>query len=351
MESAINSARGGGQPLEAGLQQSMEQAMGVDFSGVRVHTDSRSDKLNESIQAKAFTTGQDMYFRQGAYQPRSRGGQELIAHELTHVVQQNGEAAQRHPRSQHNQPNKTISRQTTLYGEREIQGKGNKTVKTKEEIQNQDVSQGKGLRIRLQRAGGKLIQRKGELKKRREDVIIKAANQSWITAYSIDRYMYHFDLLDNKLQKAVQAKFNIGSLTPDIVIIEGKKNEEIKEDKVKQIGDVFTLNPPQGKKDKAQLEKEKELYKTPEGLDVLWENSPVIDLNEANTKEIDAFVNGYKKSVREKRRHYAGENAPKIIVDVSKYKNWLKYLPDEARGTYVFDGKEFFLIGEKEHQG
>jgi hypothetical protein len=95
LDAAINSARGGGQPLDAGLQRSMGQAMGADFSGVRVHTDAQSDQLNQSIQAKAFTTGQDMFFRQGAYEPGSRGGQELIAHELTHVVQQNSGAVQR----------------------------------------------------------------------------------------------------------------------------------------------------------------------------------------------------------------------------------------------------------------
>jgi hypothetical protein len=90
LDTAINSARGGGQPLDAGLQRSMGQVMGADFSGVRVHTDAQSDQLNQSIQAKAFTTGQDVFFRQGAYEPGSRGGQELIAHELTHVVQQTG---------------------------------------------------------------------------------------------------------------------------------------------------------------------------------------------------------------------------------------------------------------------
>jgi hypothetical protein len=78
----------------------MGQAMGADFSGVKVHTDSQSDQLNQSIQAKAFTTGQDVFFRQGAYEPSSRGGQELIAHELTHVVQQNGGAVQRSPEIQ-----------------------------------------------------------------------------------------------------------------------------------------------------------------------------------------------------------------------------------------------------------
>ncbi len=90
LESSIQSARGSGQSLDAGLQAKMGQAMGADFRGVKVHTDSRSDQLNKSIQAKAFTTGQDVFFRQGAYEPKSQGGQELIAHELTHVVQQNG---------------------------------------------------------------------------------------------------------------------------------------------------------------------------------------------------------------------------------------------------------------------
>jgi hypothetical protein len=95
LDTAINSARGGGQALDEGLQRSIGQAMGADFSGVKVHTDSQADQLNKSIQAKAFTTGQDVFFRQGAYEPGSRGGQELIAHELTHVVQQSGSAVQR----------------------------------------------------------------------------------------------------------------------------------------------------------------------------------------------------------------------------------------------------------------
>jgi hypothetical protein len=94
LESSIQSARGGGQSLDPSLQTKMGEAMGADFSGVKVHTDSQSDQLNKSIQAKAFTTGQDVFFRQGAYEPSSRGGQELIAHELTHVVQQNAGTVQ-----------------------------------------------------------------------------------------------------------------------------------------------------------------------------------------------------------------------------------------------------------------
>ena len=107
LESAINSARGGGQSLDAGLQRSIGQAMGADFSGVKVHTDAQADQLNQSIQAKAFTTGQDVFFRQGEYNPGSRGGQELLAHELTHVVQQGGSAVQRSPKNQMTEPGAT----------------------------------------------------------------------------------------------------------------------------------------------------------------------------------------------------------------------------------------------------
>ncbi len=88
LESSINRARGSGQSLEAGLQRKLGQAMGADFSGVRVHTGHQADQLNQSIQAKAFTTGQDIFFRQGEYNPESSAGQKVLAHELTHVVQQ-----------------------------------------------------------------------------------------------------------------------------------------------------------------------------------------------------------------------------------------------------------------------
>ena len=85
---AIQQARSGGQPLADGVRVPMQQAFGADFGGVKVHNDARADHLNHLIQAKAFTTGQDIFFRQGAYEPGSRRGQELIAHELAHVAQQ-----------------------------------------------------------------------------------------------------------------------------------------------------------------------------------------------------------------------------------------------------------------------
>lgn len=96
IEASIQAAKGSGLSLNDDIRQPMEQAFGADFSGVKIHTDAQSDQLNRSIQAKAFTTGKDVFFRQGAYDPGSQGGQELLAHELTHVVQQGGASIQRH---------------------------------------------------------------------------------------------------------------------------------------------------------------------------------------------------------------------------------------------------------------
>lgn len=89
LETAIQQASGhGGQPLPPTFRGPVEQEFGADFSDVRVHTDVRADQLNRAMQARAFTTGQSIFFRKGEYQPDARPGQTLIAHELAHVVQQ-----------------------------------------------------------------------------------------------------------------------------------------------------------------------------------------------------------------------------------------------------------------------
>ncbi|MEM9091167.1 MAG: DUF4157 domain-containing protein [Cyanobacteria bacterium P01_F01_bin.53] len=90
VEAEISGARGQGQPLSDDVRGSMEGAFGTDFGGVRVHTDEQSNQLNTSLQSRAFTTGQDIFFKKGEFDPGSQDGQELLAHELTHVVQQNG---------------------------------------------------------------------------------------------------------------------------------------------------------------------------------------------------------------------------------------------------------------------
>jgi hypothetical protein len=90
VEEAIQRSRGGGQSLDSNVRAKMESAFGADFSGVRVHTDAEADTLNYAVSARAFTTEQDIFSRQGEYDPGSSSGRELLAHELTHVVQQSG---------------------------------------------------------------------------------------------------------------------------------------------------------------------------------------------------------------------------------------------------------------------
>lgn len=90
VESSIQAKKGGGQTLDGGTKNFMESRFGHDFSNVNVHTDAESNSLNESLNARAFTTGSDVFFRSGEYNPSSSQGKELLAHELTHVVQQGG---------------------------------------------------------------------------------------------------------------------------------------------------------------------------------------------------------------------------------------------------------------------
>ena len=66
----------------------MEAAFGADLSGVRVHTGGDAAQISQSLGAHAFTHQSDIYFNTGTYDPHSLSGQRLLAHELTHTVQQ-----------------------------------------------------------------------------------------------------------------------------------------------------------------------------------------------------------------------------------------------------------------------
>jgi hypothetical protein len=91
----LRSSRSGGRPLPDVARSTMEGAFGADFSSIRIHAGATSTELNDRIQAKAFTTGSDIYFRDGLPDMSTSGGQGLLAHELTHTIQQGHAAVQR----------------------------------------------------------------------------------------------------------------------------------------------------------------------------------------------------------------------------------------------------------------
>lgn len=88
IESNINSMRGGGQPLSESTRSFFEPRFGADFSHVRLHTGTNAAQTAQSINARAFTTGKDIVFNSGQYSPGTSSGNHLLAHELTHVIQQ-----------------------------------------------------------------------------------------------------------------------------------------------------------------------------------------------------------------------------------------------------------------------
>jgi hypothetical protein len=86
--SRIQRATSGGDRLESGTQARLEDGLGADLSNVRVHTNTEADHLARSVNARAFTTGQDIFFQAGEYTPASADGMHLLAHEAAHTVQQ-----------------------------------------------------------------------------------------------------------------------------------------------------------------------------------------------------------------------------------------------------------------------
>lgn len=84
----LNQSKGRGEPLRPGIQNKMESNIGADFNKVRIHTDSNAVQMSQELNAKAFTHGSDIYFNQGQYNAGESSGQHLLAHELTHTVQQ-----------------------------------------------------------------------------------------------------------------------------------------------------------------------------------------------------------------------------------------------------------------------
>jgi hypothetical protein len=87
-EQNLSSSRGNGSPLPGTTREFMQKRFNADFSGVRIHTGSYAESMSNTIHAQAFTHGQDIYFNSGKYSPHTEAGGTLLAHELTHTIQQ-----------------------------------------------------------------------------------------------------------------------------------------------------------------------------------------------------------------------------------------------------------------------
>jgi hypothetical protein len=90
LESRLAAQKGRGNSLPDDVRAFMEPRFGVDFSRVRIHDGSEAIQMNKELNAQAFTHGQNIYFNAGRYNPNSQAGRLLLAHELTHTLQQNG---------------------------------------------------------------------------------------------------------------------------------------------------------------------------------------------------------------------------------------------------------------------
>src|SRR5262249_26963045 len=94
VQAAIRARMAGGDPLDAQTRHMLERSFEIDLSEVRIHTDSAADHLTRTVQTDAFAAGPHLFFRRGAYQPHTPTGLGLVAHEVTHTLQQaRGEAA------------------------------------------------------------------------------------------------------------------------------------------------------------------------------------------------------------------------------------------------------------------
>lgn len=93
LDSNLRNSKVKSNSLSKHIRSNMESAYGADVSDVRIHADSKADKKNQELGAKAFTSGSDIYSREGNYNENSIEGKKLLAHELTHVIQQNSKTA------------------------------------------------------------------------------------------------------------------------------------------------------------------------------------------------------------------------------------------------------------------
>jgi hypothetical protein len=289
----------GGHPLPPAVLQKMESLFGTSFADVRVHVGPQAARIG----AVACTRGADIHFAPGQYEPSTARGQEILAHELTHVVQQRS------------------GRVTNPFG-------SGLAVVRDPSMENEAAMR---MRAATQRAP---VQRKARViqpltatqyKKHQEGVAMRALNRSFfgITAVA-------FDAQSAEVRANFQAQFHLGFLTPDLICT--RLGVEVP-------GDVFTINPSEGVLTKKQLE-----ARAAEPADNPLPRS-VRDLNDASAAEREVFTTSVRNAIDLKRGKYThGGVEPVVLMDLSRYRNWLGRLPSNANGVYVYDGTKVTVV-------
>jgi hypothetical protein len=153
-EQSLSASKGGGSALLNDTRQFMESRFNADFSGVRIHTGSHAEGLSAQIQAQAFTHGNDIYFNSGRYSPNTASGGVLLAHELTHTIQQGASRSfseLRHELFQVSRKNDAEQEETTVPDVEQ-------TIQPKNELSSWSIN-----------GGGELLQPKEEEHKEEDD--------------------------------------------------------------------------------------------------------------------------------------------------------------------------------------
>jgi Domain of unknown function (DUF4157) len=112
----LQSSKGNGNSLEPGVKNFMENRFGTGFNEVKVHTNREAIQMNRDLNGKAFTVGNDIYFNEGQYNPNSGEGKKLLAHELTHTIQQGSNVSGRLIQKNGNPPAAAVAPAAPVYG-------------------------------------------------------------------------------------------------------------------------------------------------------------------------------------------------------------------------------------------
>jgi len=120
LESHIQALRDGGQPLSESKRAFFEPRFGYDFSQVRMYTDTRAAEMAQVVNARAFTVGRDVVFGAGQYVPGSTEGRRLLAHELTHVIQQGGADSTIVPQEDSETGDSTLQKHETIVADETV---------------------------------------------------------------------------------------------------------------------------------------------------------------------------------------------------------------------------------------